>query len=172
MEATYDATIPAPANRVDLVEWVFQMTDAEYRACSRNHYAMGIVGGAKRLGIINVEQVAGALIVQRYAPQLLEKNRVTLFSQESQAFLARVIPFKMEVTWDMQVLAESAGSSRLRCSLTVKMPLWVKVAGWFIASHYLLKRHLIGETKGFARDIASKLFQAPPDVFPAATLSS
>ncbi len=157
MEATYDALVPVPANAIDLGDWIFQMTDEEYRACSRNHYAMGIVGGAKRLGIINVEQVAGALIIQRYAPQLMQKSHVTMISKESQAFLARIIPFKMEVTWDMQIVEENAASSRLRCSLVVVTPLWVKVAGWFIASNYLLKRHLIGETKGFARDLTSKL---------------
>lgn len=157
MEATYDALVPAPSNTIDLGEWIFQMTDDEYRACSRNHYAMGIVGGAKRLGIINVEQVAGALIIQRYAPHLVQKSHVTMVSKKSQAFLARVVPFKMEVTWDMQIAEETADSSRLRCSLSVTLPLWVKVAGWFIASNYLLKRHLIGETKGFARDLTSKL---------------
>ena len=157
MEATYETPISAPASTINLVEWVFQMTDEEYRACSRNHYAMGIIGGAKRLGIVNVEQVAGALIVQRYAPQLMQKDHVRFFSKASQAFLLRVIPFKMEVTWDMQLVEEAASSCRLRCSLTVKMPLWVSVAGWFIASKYLLKRHLVGETKAFARDITAKL---------------
>ena len=118
---------------------------------------MGIIGGGERLGIINVEQVGGAMIIQRYAPQLLQRDHVTFFSEKSQAFLARIVPFKMEVTWDMQMLAESADSSRLKCSLTVETPLWVKAAGWFIASNYLVKRHLIGETKGFARDITAKL---------------
>ena len=157
MKQTYEVPIQAPADAVDLAEWIFGMTDEQYRACSRNHYAMGIIGGEKRLGIINVEEVAGAMIIQRYAPRLMQQDHVTLVSAKSQAFLARVIPFKMEVIWDMQMLANSDDCSRLRCSLAVTMPFWVKIAGWFIVSNYLLKRHLIGETKGFARDIMAKL---------------
>ena len=63
MQFTHDVPVPVPARAVDLGEWIFGMTDAEYRACACGHQAMGVIGGGRRLGVGNVESIAGTLIV-------------------------------------------------------------------------------------------------------------
>ena len=160
MNFTHHAVVPAPLHSLDLSEWIFTMTDAEYRACAAGHHAMGTVGGAQRLGLINVEAMAGTLIVQHYETRLAQPDHVTFVSPASEGFLLRLLPFKMSVTWDMQATALTDATSSLRCTISVEYPLWVKVAGFFNAATHFVHRHLIEETGGFARDLAAKQARA------------
>ena len=116
MKFTHHAVLPVPLRSLDLGEWIFNLTDEEYRACAAGHHAMGIVGGAKRLGIINVEAMANTLIVQHYETRLVQPDRVTFVSSASEGFLLRLLPFRMSVTWDMQATAVTKETSSLRCS--------------------------------------------------------
>ena len=56
----------------------------------------------------------------------------------------------------MTASSVSATESKLRCTIDVRNPLWVRFVGFFNASNYWIRRHLIEETHGFARDITSK----------------
>ena len=97
--------------------------------------------------MVNVEFMAGALIIQHY---------VKLVSVRSRAYLMHVIPFHLQVSWEMQVSSVSAEQSKLRRTIDVRNPLWVRFIGFFNATNYWIRRHLVEETQGFANDLARK----------------
>ena len=136
------------------------MMDAEYQACASGHHAIGTVGGAKRPGIINVEAMAGPLMVQHYEMRLAQPDHVTFVSPANEGFLLRLLFFQMSVVWDLHVVAAPEDTSSLRCTIRAEYPLWVRIAGCFNAATHLVRQHLIEETGGFARDLAAKYTEA------------
>jgi hypothetical protein len=115
MKFSYDAAIDAAPDSIDLGAWLFAMTDAEYLACSPGHRAMGINGGSARLGVLNVESVGGALMIQHYRPEVVRPDHVKLVSDSSQAYLLHILPARIRVLWEMQTFAAANGSTRFRC---------------------------------------------------------
>ncbi len=152
----HEASIPLPASDIHLDEWLFNLSERDYKACARGHRAVGTSGGARFEGMVNVESMAGALIIQHYRTELLEANHVRLFSKKSRAYLMHLVPFHLQVGWEMQVSSVSAIESRLRCTIDVRNPLWVRFIGLFNATNYWIRQHLIEETQGFARDLTRK----------------
>lgn len=152
MQFTHAVPVPVPLPAVDLGAWIFGLTDDEYRACAAGHHAMGIVGGDRRLGVIDVEDVGGTRIVQHYTPRVVAPDRVAFVSEASEGYLLHVPPFRMRVTWDMA----SGGTSVLRCTIGFDAPRWVTTAGRLNRANPRVHQHLIEETGGFARDIAAK----------------
>ncbi|SMG59510.1 hypothetical protein [Paraburkholderia susongensis] len=75
-----EATIHAPIGRIDLTEWVFTLTDAEYQACSTAHIAGGstLHVDGKRMSV-NVEHV-GNLMIQHYVEDISERSHCRLVS--------------------------------------------------------------------------------------------
>ena len=106
--------------------------------------------------MVNVESIGGSLLIQHYATRLAEKDHVTMVSEASRAYLMHVVPVRVAVVWDMQVFPEGPEASRFRCTINVAMPTAVRVLGLFNGTGFFVRRHLIEETKGFARDIARK----------------
>lgn len=117
--------------------------------------------------MVNVESMAGALIVQHYRTELLEANHVRLFSERSRAYLMHLLPFHLQVGGEMQVSSVSAEESQLRCTIDVRNPLWVRCIGLFNATNYWIRQHLIEETKGFAQDLTQKGLRTKGDSFQA-----
>lgn len=74
------AIINAPMTSIDVTEWVFTLTDSEYRACSKDHVSAGVsrAPDGRRMSI-NVEHV-GRLIVQRYVEDKAERDHCRLLS--------------------------------------------------------------------------------------------
>lgn len=64
MQFTETVPVGVPVNLVNLSDWIFGLSDEDHKAVAAGHHAMGVIGGEKRLGLINVEQIAGTLIVQ------------------------------------------------------------------------------------------------------------
>ncbi len=153
---THEASIPLAASEIHLDEWLFNLSEKDYRACAHGHRAVGTSGGSRFEGMVNVECMAGALIIQHYKTELLEAHHVRLFSEKSRAYLMHLLPFHLQVGWEMQVSSISPTESRLRCTIDVRNPLWVRFAGLFNATNYWIRQHLIEETQGFARDLAYK----------------
>ena len=153
----HEVVVPIPLSAIRLDDWIFGMTEKEYMACARGHLAMGTAGGAKRKGMVNVESMAGALIIQHYCTQIVQADHVRLFSGASRAYLMHVIPFQLSVSWDMEVSSISPDVSRLRCTIDVRTPWWVRIVGFFNATNFWIKRHLVEETGGFTRDLAAKM---------------
>jgi len=162
MEFTHIVPLPVARDAFNLADWIFTMTDDEYRACAEGHHAMGIIGGENRLGVVNVEQIAGTLIIQHYATRLAQPDHVTFVSEVSEGFMLHTVPFKMKVHWDMQLLSGSDGVASLQCTIGFDAPGWVTAAGVFNRSNHFVHRHLIEETGGFSRDIAAKSAATAP----------
>ena len=81
---------------------------------------MGTNGGANFTGMVNVESMAGALLIQHYRTELLEADHIRLFSEASRGYLLHVVPFRLQVGWEMQVSSTSAETSVLRCTIDVR----------------------------------------------------
>lgn len=160
MKFSYDTLIDAAPGSIDLGEWLFGMTDEEYVACSPGHRAMGINGGSARVGVVNVESVGGVMMIQHYRPEVVRPDHVKLVSDSSQAYLLHVFPARIRVLWEMQTFATANGTTGFRGSVEVTMPLWVRLLAALNCGSYFLKRHVIGETAGFAANIAAKIKEA------------
>ena len=157
MEFIETVSVAVAAERVDLASWIFGLTDEEYKAVAVGHHAMGIIGGERRLGIINVEQIAGTLIVQHYHTRAAEADHVYLVSDASEGFLLHAVPFTMRVWWNMTISPAAGGpESEFSCRIGFDAPGWVTAAGTLVRNDHQLHQHLIEETAGFARDIECK----------------
>jgi len=156
MVFTHEASVGLPLSAIHLDEWLFNLSEKDYKASARGHRAVGTNGGSQFDGMVNVESMAGALIIQHYRTELLEANHIRLFSERSRAYLMHLLPFHLQVGWEMQVSSVSAEGSRLRCTIDVRNPIWVRCVGLFNATNYWIRRHLIEETKGFAHDLTRK----------------
>ena len=118
---------------------------------------MGIIGGGPRLGIINVEQIAGTPIVQHYYTKTADAGHVHLVSDASEGFLLHTVPFTMKVWWDMTIRPATAHArAEFSCRIGFDAPGWVTAAGTLVRNDHQLHQHLIEETAGFARDIERK----------------
>jgi nicotinamidase-related amidase len=79
-QTSLDVIINAPVESIDLTDWVFGITDAEYQACSVNHIAAAATRTADgRRMSINVERV-GPLIVQHYVEDIAKRTHCRLVS--------------------------------------------------------------------------------------------
>jgi hypothetical protein len=100
--STRTATIGAPADRVDLTEWLFTLRDDEYQQCSRAHIAGGAsrTRDGKRMSI-NVEQPGDTLLVQHYVEDLTTRGRCRVTSQtDGFGPLGRI---RYRVVWEVSV---------------------------------------------------------------------
>ena len=156
MRYSHEASIPVAAGAIDLAQWLFDLSEADYGACARGHRAIGVVGGDRRSGMVNVESIGGSLLIQHYATRLAAKDHVTMVSEASRAYLMHVVPVRVGVVWDMRVFPDGPETSRFQCTIDVAMPLAVRVLGLFNGTGFFVRRHLVEETHGFARDIARK----------------
>ena len=156
MKFTHSVPLPVSTSVVDLAEWIFGMTDEEYRACAKGHHAMGVIGGAKRLGLINVEEIAGTLIVQHYRAVTAMPDHIHFVSDASEGFLIHLVPFNMHVWWDMSVVPAGEGTSVLHCSIGFEVPGWVTAASAVVGNNHFVRKHLVEETCNFAKDMTAK----------------
>ena len=156
MEFTKTVPVAVAADDVNLADWIFGLSDDDYRAVAVGHHAMGVIGGEKRLGLINVEQIAGTLIVQHYHTKTADAGHVSFLSEASEGFLLRAVPFTMKVWWDMAIEPGPSGNAHLSCRIGFDAPAWVTIAGTFVRNNHQVHRHLIEETGGFARDLERK----------------
>ena len=156
MNFSYEAPVPLPLSAIRLDEWLFNLSEQDYKACAPGHRAVGTNGGSRFVGMVNVESMAGALIIQHYRTEVLEARHVRLFSERSRAYLMHIIPFHLQVTWEMRVTSISPEESLLQCAIEVKNLAWVRLVGLFNATNYWIRKHLIEETHGFANDLTRK----------------
>ena len=154
MKFSHEVTISIAAERIDLPDWLFNLSEEDYATCQRGHRAIGVVG--TRAGMINVESIGGSLLVQHYATRLAETHHVTMVSTASRAYLMHLVPVTCGVVWDMRV-TPSGKCSLVRCAIEVDMPAAVRALGRLNGTPFFVRRHLVEETVGFARDIARKV---------------
>jgi hypothetical protein len=113
---TATAVIGTPIDRVDLADWIFTLPDAEYQRCAPGqHIAAGsTTTDDGRPTSINVEQIAGTLLVQHYMPEVLEPHHCVMVSQTD--VITPRGNTKFQVTWEL--LVEADGDDR--CTYTNK----------------------------------------------------
>jgi len=156
MKFSHEVSIPLSKNLINLPDWLFELTEQDYARCARGHRALGIIGGARRLGMVNVESIGGTLIIQHYSTQLAEKHHVTMVSKASRAYLMHLFPVNIGVVWNMRVTGDGPDRSRFQCAIELDFPPVVKVLGYFIGAPLFARQHLVEETGGFSRDILKK----------------
>lgn len=155
-EAT--ATLPVAASEVNLGQWLFTLTDEDYRATARGHHAAGIHRHHDgRQGMVNVEAIGGSLIIQHYHAAQAGPAFVEMVSPESRGYLMHLMPVPLSVRWVMSVSPTAAGTSTLTCRVEVGFPMLVQLAGAFIGTSRAIRKHVEEETAGFAADILRKV---------------
>jgi len=107
-----EATIHAPAESIDLAEWVFTLTDDEYRMCSKDHIAgaSSVRADGKRMSI-NVEHV-GNLMVQHYVEEIADRSHCRLVSQTDSIGPAIGDRTKVIVVWEFFAEAIDAETTK------------------------------------------------------------
>jgi hypothetical protein len=154
---TQQALLNAPIDQVDLDEWMFSLSDAEYRQAARAHLAAGTFVDKGVRGTVNVESMGGTLIIQHFREVRAEPSYVEMFSERSRAYLFRLVPVTAQVRWTVQAAARDAASSNFTCTVEVTLPRVVRVlAGLMMWTHFI-GRHTHEEAQGFAGDINREL---------------
>jgi hypothetical protein len=109
VESSFQAIINAPVERVDLPDWAFNLTEAEYKGCSPAHIAAGLTRAedGRRMSI-NVEMIGGSLSVQHYVEEVSERDHLILASVSD--VLTPTGRTTVHVTWEMNVKAVDGAS--------------------------------------------------------------
>lgn len=162
-EAKAEALIHAPLEKIDISEWLFGLSSADYAGCAEGHQsaAQGRLPSGKRVSI-NVEYVAGFFMVQHYIETLSEKDRVRVISPNTLLWLNDKDYVELEITWELAIKKIDTDSCLLTCTV-----ISASANESFIkASHELNKNsdpsqtpfqlHINEETPLFARDIEGK----------------
>ncbi len=99
-QSSSKAVINAPIEKIDITDWVFNLSDAEYQTCSTAHYAGGTstTSDGKRMSI-NVEMVGPGLILEHYVEVISEKHHCRLISLSD--VLAPQGRTTIRVQWEM-----------------------------------------------------------------------
>jgi hypothetical protein len=160
-----EATIHAPLATVDLTDWVFTITDAEYQACSKNHIAAAAsrTSDGKRMSL-NVEHV-GNLMVQHYVENISERTRCRLVSTSDSFGPDISSRTRLTVVWSFSAEAIDAGSTKFANTVEVRSTMeWLealKSRGVTLAEAReavgaAVRAHNAEETPLFAKDIERK----------------
>jgi len=163
-DSHFSVPIDVAPNTVDLTDWLFTLSDDEYRRCSVAHIAAGSghTADGRRLSI-NVEKPSDTLMVQHYIESKSTREACTVVS-ETDAFT----PFgtaRWTVTWEVRLDIDSQGVG------TFTNHFWVLVGDDFVAmlaehgipfeaavapAQRTADAHNAEETPLFAQDIARK----------------
>ncbi len=100
VKSSSKAVINAPIEKIDITEWVFNLSDAEYQSCSKAHFAGGTstASDGKRMSI-NAEMVGPGLILEHYVEDISEKHHCQLISLSD--VLAPQGKTTIQVQWEM-----------------------------------------------------------------------
>ncbi|MFJ8941528.1 transposase [Streptomyces sp. NPDC102365] len=162
MKHTGYATLDVPAGRVDLEDWLFTLSDAEYQACARGHRAAGTFVQDGVRGTVNVEAIGGHLIVQHYQEVSAKPSRVEMLSRRSRVYLFHLVPATIQVRWTMSVNVRNAESSEFRCSVELTMSPLLRALGALSLLGVAIRAHTLEETKLFGDDIVRKIGTSRP----------
>ena len=160
--------VNAPAASIDLPAWLFSLSDTAYQACSPAHIAAGAsrtVDG-RRMSI-NVERIAGNMLVQHYVEDIAEQHHVRVNSVSDSFTPAG--DAQLEITWELTITPVDGVTSELSNRVVVRStPSFVEMlqqAGVSEMSGVVAQftantdAHNREETPLFARDIELKAQQ-------------
>jgi hypothetical protein len=163
MEFTQHTVINAPADQVNLKDWLFTLSDSEYQAAAKGHKAAGTFTTDGVRGMVNVESIGNVLVVQHYLAVKADSNHMEMVSKRSLVYLLHLIPTHVWVRWTMTAAALTKDTTTFSCTVETQLPPLVRLAATLSAFGYFLRKHVDEETVSFAADITRKLPTRSPD---------
>ncbi len=157
MKTSCEATINRPLALIDLPEWLANLSDRDYQACSPGHRAGGTFREHGTLGSVNVESVGGHLLIQHYLAAESSPHHLVMNSRDTRVYVMHLIPATIAVTWTLDVEPTSHASVVLRCSVETRIPMPLSLIARLALLPLFLRWHVRSETPLFARDIERKL---------------
>ena len=157
MQHTGHTTLAAPIDRIDLTNWLFTLSDAEYQATARGHRAAGTFVEDGVRGMVNVEAIGGHLIIQHYKEISATPTHVEMLSERSRVYLFHLVPATIQVRWTMTATARTADTSDFHCTVELTMNPLLRVLGGLSALNFAIRAHAREETQKFADDIIRKV---------------
>ncbi len=154
---TGTTTVPFATDEIDLETWLYNMSDQEYQRVARQHRALGVFFEEGVRGMINVEVMGHALLIQHYHDVIAGKSYVELYSERSRAYLFHIVPVTVQVRWAMTVTPLERDESTFSCSVETTMPSVVQFLAHFTGVLWAVRRHVAEETLGYADDLTRKL---------------
>jgi hypothetical protein len=154
---TAETTIDAPADAIDLDDWLFHLSDEEYQACARGHRGAGTFTERGVRGTVNVENVGGTLMIQHYHQVSAAPAKVDMLSTRSRAYIFHIVPVPIRVRWTMTATPRTADTTTFSCTVEAHMSPVLRFLAATIFVPYFLRKHVHEETPLFAADIARKL---------------
>lgn len=150
--------VPRPAESIDIAEWLFSLSDAEYRATAGPHVGSGHYETPDgRRGIVDVEAFGAAFIVNHHVEEEARRDYVRVRSRESHAWFLRVIPLRMEVCLEVSVRPAGPEACEVECRLAMGLPhRALETLARLLGVPVLQRRHMREQTTGFVRDILAK----------------
>ena len=123
MKTSCEATINRPLALIDLPEWLANLSDRDYQACSPAHRAGGTFREHGTLGSVNVESIGGHLLIQHYLAAESSPHHLVMYSRDTRVYVMHLFPATIAVTWTLAVEPASGSSVRLRCSVETRIPM-------------------------------------------------
>jgi hypothetical protein len=163
------ALIPLELERVNLTEWLFTLSDADYRRCSTQHFAAGTSRSddGRRMSI-NIERIGETLLFEHYVEDISEAHHCRVVSV-SDFLNDRLGQATINVTWELLAEpAEHAGvtfTNRVLAHTTDALEELLGVAGVRVemvrdSMQQNAAAHNAEETPLFARNIAERFGKA------------
>jgi hypothetical protein len=157
MKTSFEAEIEHPADLIDLVEWLCNLTDREYQACSPAHRAAGSFREGDTFGSVNVESVGGHLLIHHYLAAAATPNHLVMHSKDIRVYVMHTFPATIEVIWTLDVEPKGGERCVFRCTVETLVPQPLAFLASLGLLPLFLRWHVQGETPLFARDIARKI---------------
>ncbi|KAF2326556.1 hypothetical protein [Flavobacterium ginsenosidimutans] len=164
-ESTATDIINAPLETINLTEWLFTLKDQEYQECSSSHIAAGnsLTEDGLRMSI-NVEQIAGNMLIQHYIEDISKREHCAVNSISDS--LSPLGHTTLIIKWELKVKKLSDSSCELSnhvvISLTDHFTQLLAAAGVSdlepirISMKDNLEAHNKEETPLFAKNIQKK----------------
>lgn len=163
------ASIPLELDRIDLTEWLFALSDADYRRCSTQHFAAGTSRSddGRRMSI-NVERIGETLLFEHYVEDISEAHHCRVVSV-SDFLNDRLGRATISVTWELLVEPADGGgvtfTNRVIAHTTDALQELLDAAGVKVETvrdsmQQNAAAHNAEETPLFARNIAARFSRA------------
>lgn len=151
---TYTGIINLPAEKIDLYQWLVNITEHDYKSFSTGHIAIGLTKIDNVESMINVESIGGNLLVQHYRIQNKQKHLLVLQSQQTDAYLFHLVRVNVGVEWKMIIKQKDDKSCCFICEIGIKYPnKLLKIASMLVAGNYFLRNHIKEEGPLFVKNI-------------------
>jgi len=150
--------LPIPAERIDIGEWLFGLSDDEYQTTAKAHLGAGTSRRTDgRRGFFDVERFFAAFIVNHHREEAARRDYVRVTSPDSRAWLFWAVPIRLFVCWEMIVRPRGPDSCKLECRLRIDPPHnALEPVATMLGVPIVHRRHLREQMTGFVEDVLAK----------------